>query len=68
MPFGLMNVGVNFQREMDIDFRGLINKYVVVYLDGITIYSKRRSNHLHNLKQNFERCQTYVISLNPKKK
>ena len=40
MPFGLINAGATFQWEMDIDFRGLINHSVVVYLDDVTIYSK----------------------------
>ena len=39
MPFGLINVGATFQWAMDIAFRGLINKSVVVWLDDITIYS-----------------------------
>eukprot|EP00253_Pinus_taeda_P028659 PITA_28659 len=52
---------------MDIAFKGLINKTVVVYLDNITIFSKERSNHLHDLNQIFQRCKRYGISLNPKK-
>ena len=68
MPFGLMNARATFQRKMDIALECLINKIVMVYLDDITIYSKKRSNHLHDLKQIFERCKRYEISLNPKKK
>jgi len=52
---------------MDIAFKGLINKTVVVYLDDIIVYSKKRNNHLHYLKKIFERCRRYGISLNPKK-
>ena len=40
MPFGLINVGATFQWAMDIAFRGLINKSIVVYLNDITLYSK----------------------------
>jgi hypothetical protein len=40
IPFGLINVGATFQREMDVSFRGLINKSVVVYLDDITIFPR----------------------------
>jgi hypothetical protein len=40
MPFGLINAGATFQRAMDIAFRGLLNRFVVVYLDDITVYSK----------------------------
>ena len=67
MPFGLINVGATFQRAMDIAFRGLINKSVVVYLDDITVYSKKREDHVPHLKAIFERCRRYEISLNPKK-
>ena len=41
MPFKLINAGDTFQRAMDIDFRGLIHNFVVVYLDDVTIYSKK---------------------------
>ena len=67
MPFGLINAGATFQRAMDIAFRGLIGQRVVVYLDNVTIYSKKREEHMFHLKQNFECCQKYGISLNPKK-
>jgi hypothetical protein len=55
MSFGLINVGATFQRAMDISFRGLINKYVVVYLDYITMYSKNRNDHIPHLKEIFKR-------------
>eukprot|EP00253_Pinus_taeda_P020727 PITA_20727 len=67
MPFGLVNAGATFQRAMDIAFKGLINKTIVIYLDDITVFSKDRSNHLHDLNQIFQRCKRYGISLNPKK-
>lgn len=67
MPFGLINAGATFQRAMDIAFKGLINRSVVIYLDDITMYSKKRYNHLHDLNQIFQRCKRYGISLNPKK-
>lgn len=40
MPFGLMNVGATFQRAMDIAFSKEKDKFVVIYLDDITVYSK----------------------------
>ena len=52
---------------MDIEFRGLIDRYVVVYLDDITLYFKNRDDHIPHLKAIFEWCQRYGISLNPKK-
>ena len=52
---------------MDIAFKGLINRSVFIYLDDITVYLKKRSNHLQDLKQIFEMCRRFGISLNLKK-
>lgn len=38
MPFGLSNAGATFQRAMDVAFMGHVNKFVVIYLDDITIF------------------------------
>jgi hypothetical protein len=67
MPFGSINVGENFQRAMDVAFRGLINKCILVYLDDVTVYLKNREDHIQHLTYIFERCKKYGISLNPKK-
>lgn len=67
MPFGPINTCATFQRAMDIDFIGLINSSIVIYLDEITVYSKHINNHINHLKNIFERCRKYNISLNPKK-
>ena len=67
MPFGLINVGATFQHAMDIAFRGLLNKPMVVYLNDIMVYSKTRGDHIPHLKAIFEKFQRYEISLNPKK-
>jgi hypothetical protein len=67
MPFGLMNSRATFQRAMDIDFIGEKDRFVVIYLDDITIFSASDEEHLQHLKQTFEKCRKYDISLNPKK-
>eukprot|EP00253_Pinus_taeda_P009295 PITA_09295 len=67
MPFGLMNAGASFQRAMDIAFVGEKDKFVVVYLDDITIYSKNHQDHLQHLKKVFLKCRRFGISVNPKK-
>ena len=67
MPYGPINTGATFQRGMDIYFQGLIGHSAIVYLDDITIFSKKREEHAFHLKQIFERCRKYGISLNPKK-
>ena len=52
---------------MDIAFCGLICRSAVVYLDDIVIFLKKREEHAFHLKQIFECCRKYGISLNPKK-
>ena len=44
IPFRIMNAGATFQRAMDIEFVG--DKYVVIYLDDITIFSGSDDEHL----------------------
>ena len=46
MPFGLMNVGDTFQRAKDIAFSEEKDKYVVIYLDDITVFSRTDLDHL----------------------
>ena len=53
LPFGLMNAGANFQRAMDIAFVGGRDKFVVIYLDDITVFSQSDDEHLKHLKQIF---------------
>ena len=67
MPFGLMNVGENFQRAMDIDFIGEKDKFVVIYLDDITFLSSCDVEHCEHLKKVFLKCRRFGLSLNPKK-
>jgi hypothetical protein len=50
MPFGLMNVRATFQRAMDIAFMGEKDKFVLIYLDDITVYSNSHDEHLKHLK------------------
>lgn len=67
MPFGVMNVGANFQWAMDLIFEGEMDKFIVVYLDDITMFSKSDKEHLLHLRQAFEKCKKFGLSLNPKK-
>lgn len=49
MPFGLINAGATFQREIDLSFGDLKNKIIVIYLDDLTVFSKKRKDHLEDL-------------------
>jgi len=65
--FGLMNAGATFQRSMDIAFADENDKFIAIYLDDITVSSNFDFDHLKHLRQVFEKCRRYGISLNPKK-
>lgn len=67
MSFGLMNVGAIFQREMEVSFSGNINDFIAFYQVDVTIFSKKRSDHLIHIEKMMIRCREYRISLNPKK-
>ena len=52
---------------MDIAFVGEKNKFLVVYLDDITVFSKNDTKHIEHLRRTFEKCRRYGLSLNPQK-
>jgi hypothetical protein len=52
---------------MDIAFIGEKDKFVVIYLDDITVFSKTDIEHLCHLKRVFLKCRRFCLSLNPKK-
>ena len=49
---------------MDYAFRRLIGKLIEIYQDDLTVFSKDGKSHIGHLKQNFQRCREFVISLN----
>ena len=67
MPFGLINAGETFQRAMDIAFVGEQDKFLVVNLDDITVFSKIDTEHIEHLQRTFEKCRRYGLSLNLQK-
>ena len=67
MPFGLMNVGATFQCAMDIASADESDRFVVIYMDDITVYSNSDREHIKHLEKDFLKCRKYGISLNPRK-
>jgi hypothetical protein len=67
MPFGLMNAWATFQRAMDIAFIGEKDKFVFIYLDDITVFSRSNKEHCDHLRKVFLKCKKNGLSLNSKK-
>lgn len=67
MPFGLINARETFQRSMDVAFKEYIKKFMVVYQDDLTAYSKKSEDHYKYLEKIFIKALEYGVSLNPRK-
>ena len=50
-------MGISFVEEKD--------KFVVVYMDDITMYSRSDRENIRNLEKAFLKCKKYGLSLNP---
>jgi len=67
MPFGLMNAPATFQTLINNVLRPFLDKFVVVYLDDITVYSNSHKEHLEHLRQVFETLAQHKLYANPAK-
>ncbi|GBG60851.1 hypothetical protein CBR_g15972 [Chara braunii] len=61
MPFGLPNAPTAFQVAMTNEFCAILDRFVLVYLDDILVYSRRLEDHLGHLRRVLEtlRCAKY---------
>ena len=67
MPFGLTNGPATFQRLMNLALDGLTWTYCLVYLDDVIIWSATFEDHLHRLRQVFEKIRMAKLKLKPSK-
>jgi hypothetical protein len=52
---------------MDIKFVEEKDKFIMIYLDDIKVFSDSDEQHVEHLKKVFQKCRKFDIYLNPKK-
>jgi hypothetical protein len=67
MPFGLTNALSTFMSLMNEGLRESIEKFVIIYLDDILVFSKTVAEHLKHLATVRERLQQEKLLINMKK-
>ncbi|GBG80212.1 hypothetical protein CBR_g30579 [Chara braunii] len=67
MPFGLTNAPATFQCLMDKVLRHQLNRFVVVYLDDILIFSKSMEQHVKHLEEVLQVLKEAQLHLNLEK-
>ncbi|GBG88305.1 hypothetical protein CBR_g46872 [Chara braunii] len=67
MPFGLTNVPATFQRCMNDQFRPWLDRFVVVYLDDILVFSRTLQEHQGHLRQVLEKLREANFKIKAKK-
>lgn len=61
MPFGLTNAPATFCTMMNEVFQEYLDKFVVVYLDDIVIYSSTLEEHVEHLKKVFAKLREHKL-------
>src|SRR3954470_6540892 len=67
MPFGLTNAPATFMTLMNDIFRDYLDKFVIVYLDDILIYSRTEEEHLRHLQTVLHTLRKHKLYVKAKK-
>ena len=67
MPIGLCDAPSTYQRLMSVFLQGLIGHICLAYLDYVIVFSKKRSNHISDLRAVLERIRSAGLKVKPAK-
>jgi len=67
MPFGLTNAPATFQNFMNDILRNLVDRFLVVYLDDILIYSENEEEHKKHVQEVLTRLRKHELHAKPEK-
>uniref|UniRef100_A0A2N9G4P3 Uncharacterized protein n=1 Tax=Fagus sylvatica TaxID=28930 RepID=A0A2N9G4P3_FAGSY len=67
MPFGLKNAGATYQRAMQKIFDDILHKIVQCYVDDLVVKTRKREEHIRDLRIVFNRLRKYQLKMNPLK-
>ena len=67
LSLGLCNAPSTFQHLMNSVMHGFIDKFVLVYLDNILVYSDNEDEHEAHLRQVFDRLREHKLQAKLKK-
>ena len=61
ISFGLTNAPTTFSRLMNYIFMEYLDKFIVVYLDDILVYSKNKEEHAEHLRLVLEKLREHQL-------
>ena len=67
MPFGIKNAGATYQRAMQKIFDDILHKIVQCYVDDLVVKTRKREEHIRDLRIVFNRLRKYQLKMNPLK-
>ena len=67
MPFGLTNASATFCTLMNKVLHPFLDKFVVVYLDDIVVYSNTLEEHVQHLKRVFQVLREHELYMKKEK-